>query len=256
MCIRDRVTVVPFAALIAEKEEQAISFTSDEALRSKSGATETKASVNGANLTVKVADDTLGGSATFKQSTYKTSEAYGVMLQSVDVDGNVTRTGAVKVEDEAWKLKADLAPGQKVKVMPKMWPLADINLDGEFQGEVMAYVGDVMVASSTEMIDFDDGMVELMVSASAAASSIEEDDTINLTYNYVTPEQVIQVDVDEPTMTSIPADNAETDYAAGAVQFIWSDAGEDGKGEYAGDTYKAVTVLSLPAASVAFTVNS
>ena len=38
-------------------------------------------------------------------------------------------------------------------------------------------------------------------------------------------------------MTSIPADNAETDYAAGAIQFNWSD--DDG---YAGDTYKTVTL--------------
>ena len=40
-------------------------------------------------------------------------------------------------------------------------------------------------------------------------------------------------------MTSVPADNAETDYAAGAIQFIWSD--DDG---YAGDSYKTVTLNS------------
>ena len=40
-------------------------------------------------------------------------------------------------------------------------------------------------------------------------------------------------------MTSTPADNAETDYAAGAIQFTWSD--DDG---YAGDSYKTVTLNS------------
>ena len=38
-------------------------------------------------------------------------------------------------------------------------------------------------------------------------------------------------------MTSIPADNAETDYAATAVQFFWTEGGE-----YAGDSYKTVTL--------------
>ena len=36
--IKAKLTVVPFAALIAEDGQQAISFTSDEALRSKSGS--------------------------------------------------------------------------------------------------------------------------------------------------------------------------------------------------------------------------
>ena len=79
--------------------------------------------------------------------------------------------------------------------------------------------------------------MQLKVNAGVADTSVDEDSTITLSYKYVTADQVIQVDVDEPTMTSIPADNAETDYAAGAVQFIWT---EDK--EYAGDTYEKVTL--------------
>ena len=56
-----------------------------------------------------------------------------------------------------------------------------------------------------------------------AGRSFDEGDSIDLSYSYVNADQVIQVDVDAPTMTSTPADNAETDYAAGAIQFTWSD---------------------------------
>ena len=71
-----------------------------------------------------------------------------------------------------------------------------------------------MVASSTGVVDWEDGAVTLKANA---GKSFEEGDKINLSYSYVHADQVIQVDVDEPTMTSIPADNADTDYAAGAV---------------------------------------
>ena len=133
----------------------------------------------------------------------------------------------------------------------KKWPIADLKLDNKYQGEVKAYVGKKMVASSTaEAPDWDTGTVKLMVGSDVADSQVEKDDTITLTYSYVTADQVIQVDVEAPEMKSIPADNGETDYAAGAIQFIWSDAGEvneaTGKypGEYRGDTHDTVTLNS------------
>ena len=237
--IKTEITVVPFAALIAEDGEQAISFTTDEALRSKSGENSTEASVNGSKLTVKVSSDTMGGSATFEQSDYDDSGAYGVMLQAVDVDGNTTRVGAVSVTDEDVKLEldADKAAGDTFNVELANWPPADSDLDGSYVGEVVAKSDGDEVASSTDTVNWDGlsaGTVQLKVNA---GESVADGDTVTLSYKYVTADQVIQVDVDEPTMTSVPEDNDETDYAAGAIQFIWSD--DDG---YAGDSYKTVTL--------------
>ena len=234
--IKAVITVVPFTALIAEDGEQAISFTSDEALRSMGGGNSTKASVNGANLSVKVSDDTLGGSATFKQSTFDDSGTYGVIIQAVDIDGNVSKAGAVSVSDEAHELTDDVAAGAKFDVTLDNWPLADTGLDNNVAGEVKAYIGKTMVASSTGVVDWTGGDVELQANA---GRSFDEGDTINLSYSYVHADQVIQVDVTEPTMTSIPEDNSETDNASRAIQFIWSEAGE-----YAGDSYKTVTLNS------------
>jgi hypothetical protein len=235
------ITVVPFSALIAKDGEQAISLTSDEALRSAGGDYKTQASVNGnlTGLAIKVAADTMGGSGTFKQKTFDDSGAYGVILRAVDLNGNKTDAGAMSVSDEAVKLDLDndLVAGDNVNVKLKNWPPADSNLNGSFQGEVVAKVNDKEVASSTDTVHFDGadaGKVQLVVGAGV---TIKKDATLSLSYKYVTADQVIQVDVDEPTMTSIPADNAETDYAAGAVQFIWT---EDK--EYAGDTYEKVTL--------------
>ena len=235
--INAAITVVPFSALLAKDGEQVISFTSDEALRSQGRGNSTEASVNGSTLAIKVAADTLGGSATFKQSTYKNSRTYGVTIQVVDVDTNTTIVGAVSVSDEDVKLEADQAPGDTFHVELKNWPPADSNLDSSFVGEVVAKVRGETVASSTNVVDWGAGTVQLQVNAGVATSTIEEGDTVTLSYKYVNADQVIQVDVNEPTMTSIPADNAETDYAAGAIQFTWSD---DDK--YAGDSYKTVTL--------------
>ncbi len=239
--IKAALTVVPFAALVGDKGEQSISFTSDEALRSKSGDNSTQASVNGTTLAVKVSDDTMGGSATFKETKFGDSRAYGVIIQAVDVNGNVTRAGAVTVDDDDVKLdlKNDLSAGNNVNVKLANWPPADSNLNGSFAGEVVAKINNEEVASSTKVVHWDGtdaGKVQLVV---GAGQSIDKDATLTLSYKYVTADQVIQVDVDKPTMTSVPKDNSETDYAATAVQFKWAEGGE-----YAGDTYKTVTLNS------------
>ena len=238
--IKAALSVAPFGALVGDEGEQAISFTADEALRSRSGDNETKASVNGANLSVKVADDTMGGSATFKETTFGDSRAYGVMIQAVDVNGNVTRAGAVKVDDDV-KLALDdeKTAGEMFSVKLANWPPADSNLNGKFAGEVVAKVNNKEVASSTDTVHWDGadaGKVQLVVGAGV---TIKKDATLTLSYSYVTADQVIQVDVDPPTLTSVPKDNSETDYAATAVQFKWAEGGE-----YAGDTYKTVTLNS------------
>ncbi len=236
--IAAKLTVVPFSALIAKDGEQAISFTADEALRSMGGDYKTEASVNGdlKGLAIKVAADTMGGSGTFKQSTFDESGVYGVMLRAVDINGNKTDEGEVKVSDEPYELTEEVTTGAKFDVMLDNWPLADTGFDNDVKGEVKAYIGKTMVASSTGVVDWKDGAVELQASA---GRKFAKGDTINLTYSHVHADQVIQVDVDEPTMESNPKDNSETDYAAGAIQFTWS----EGK-EYAGDKYDTVTLNS------------
>ena len=234
--IKAKLTVVPFTALIAEDGQQAINFTSDEALRSRSGNNSTEGSVGDGKVKITVADDTMGGNANFKESTYGGSRAYGVLLQAVDVNGNVSQAGAVKVSDEAHELAKDVVAGAKFDVTLDNWPLADTDFDNDVAGAVKAYVGKTMVAASTGVVDWTTGVVELQANADRA---FKAGDSIDLSYSYVNADQVIQVDVDAPTMTSIPADNAETDYAAGAIQFKWND--DDG---YAGDSYKTVTLNS------------
>ena len=245
------VTVIPFAALVGKDGEQAVSFTTDEVLSQSAHEESTKASVNGDNSTlkIKVSADTMGGSGTFEQDDFEDSRAYGVMLQAVDVNGNAKTAGAVKVDDEDLKLAKSLLADANVKLAN--WPPADSDLDGSYAGDVTAYVGTTMVASSTGISDtgWKEGKVTMAVNADVEPTLINEDSTITLKYSYVNADQVIQVDVTDPTMRSIPADNDETDYAAGAVQFVWSDTGwkdsdgtEQGTGEYAGDTYKTVTL--------------
>ena len=234
------LTVTPFAALVGEKGEQAISFTSDEALRSRSGSNDTKASVNGTKLAVKIASDTMGGSATFKETKFGDSRAYGVVIQAVDVDGNVTKAGAVSVSDEDFKLTDNVAENAaSFKVKLANWPPADVNLDGNFSGEISAYVGSTKIAEagSGDVVDWKAGTVTL--ATNDKSSKMDKGDTVTLKYSYVTADQVIQVDVTDPTLTSIPANAGSTDYAATAVQFNWSEGGE-----YAGDSYSTVTLNS------------
>ena len=245
------VTVTPFAALVGKDGEQVVSFTTDEALRASSGGNDTKASVNGddSTLSIKVSSDTMGGSGTFEEDDFSTSRAYGVMVQAVDVNGNATPVGAVKVTGEDVSVDSAKAVNAEYKVKLENWPPADAKLDGTLQGDVIAYVGENEVASSTASDhDWVNGKVNLKV-----GKAIGEDDSVTVNYSYVNSDQVIQVDVTKPSMRAVPANKGETDYAATAVQFIWSDAGwkeddgtEAGKGEYAGDTYKTV---SLNAAS-------
>ena len=106
-------------------------------------------------MKITVADDTMGGSATFKESSYGGSRAYGVLLQAVDVDGNVTKAGSVSVSDEAYELEEDVAEGAPFDVTLDNWPLADTGFDNDLDGEVKAYVGKTMVASSTGDVDWD-----------------------------------------------------------------------------------------------------
>ncbi len=241
--IAAKLTVVPFSALIAKDKELAISFTADEALRATSDMYKTEASVNGDKdgLAIKVAADTMGGSGTFKQKTFDKSRAYGVMIRAVDVNSNKTDEGAESVDDEdlTLKLQADKDEGETFEVTLKKWPPADANLDGDFGGEVVAKIDGNEVASSTDAddtVNWSNGKVTLKVNA---GEEVAKDATVTLVYKYVTADQVIQVDVTKPTMTSNPKDNTETDYASGAIQFIWSEADE-----YAGDSYKTVTLNS------------
>ena len=236
------ITVVPFSALLAKDGEQAISFTSDEALRATSRDYNTQFSVNGntSGLAIKVADDTMGGSGTFKQKTFDGSGAYGVMLRAVDVDGNKTDVGAVKVsrEDVSDDIPdAGFGAAESIVVTPANWPPADTNFDGDLKDEFKLYVAGADDATHSEATDVN--VTTGKVTFASAGSMIASNGRIEIDYSYVNSDQVIQVDVDEPTLTSIPADNAETDYAGGAIQFIWSD--DDG---YAGDSYKTVTLSS------------
>ena len=152
--------MVPFSALIAEEGEQAITFTSDEALRSKSGDNSTEASVDGTTSWPSRWPTTPWAAATFKETKFKKSRAYGVMLQAVDVDGNIDQNGRRQSVRRACEARTpcvkDWGATSTFDVKLANWPLAGHQL-GRFIRRVrsQAYVGDNMVASSTEMVTWD-----------------------------------------------------------------------------------------------------
>ncbi len=235
--IAPKVTVTPFASLLGEKGEQAISFTTDEALRSASGDTKTEASVTGPvtkKLALKVSADTMGGSGTFKEATYGKSGAYGVMVRAVDVDGNPSAAGSVKVTDEdvSDQIKDTLVDAD-IMVKPDNWPLADKDFDGELEDQITLTVGGAKLTAKS--VNDETGNVSF-----TATAAVSEGTSATITYDYVKADQVIQVDVTKPKLaSSVPENGKSTDYAGTIVSFTWSDD------DYYGDTYKTVSVSSV-----------
>ena len=236
--IAPTLAVTPFAALLAKDGEQSLSFTSDEALRSSSGTGKTQASVSGPTkgaLSITVAAGGMGGSGTFKQSEFTKSGAYGVLIQAVDTDGNPTSAGEVRVtsEDVSRQLDAAVAANSTFTVKPANWPPADNDFDGVVTDEFTARVSGESADRAATGVNLSTGEVTF-----AAAAPIPDGAAVSISYSYVHADQVIQVDVSKPTLTSVPEDGGTTDYTATIVQFIWDDD------EYAGDTYKTVTLDS------------
>ena len=235
--IAPTVTVTPFSTLLGEKGEQGISFTSDEGLRDGSGTSCTCARVSGptsASLSVSIDAGAQGGSATFKQATFKSTGAYGVLLRARDNDGNVTTKGAVSVSNEDVTLDSAIAANASFKHKLANWPPVDKDFDGNVADDITASVaGEDDDRVATE-VDWATGEVTI-----AGGASIPLNTAVTVSYSHAAEGHIVQVDVTKPTLTSTPADGATTDYAGTVVQFHWDDD------EYAGDTNKTVTLNSV-----------
>ena len=235
--IAPTVTVTPFSKLLGEKGEQGISFTSDEGLRSGSGTVCTCAAVSGptgGSLSVSIDAGAQGGSATFKQATFKSTGAYGVLLRARDNDGNVTTKGADSVSNEDVTLDSAIAANASFKHKLANWPPVDKDFDGNVTDDISASVAGEDDDRVATKVDWATGEVTI-----AGGASIPLNTAVTVSYSHAAEGHIVQVDVTKPTLTSTPADGATTDYAGTVVQFHWDDD------EYAGDTNKTVTLNSV-----------
>jgi hypothetical protein len=66
--------------------------------------------------------------------------------------------------------------------------------------------------------------------------NIADDSTVKVTYYYVNPEQVVELDLDAPKVTILPANLGTTTDKTPSLSFAWDDD------EYAGDTNTTVTM--------------
>ena len=212
------------------------SDTSDEGLRDGSGTDCTCAAVSGptgGSLSVSIDAGAQGGSATFKQATFKSTGAYGVLLRARDNDGNLTTKGAVSVKNEDVTLDSVIAANASFTHKLANWPPVDTDFDGNVKDDITASVaGEDDDRAATE-IDWATGMVTI-----AGGMSIPLNTAVTVNYSHAAEGHIVQVDITKPTLTSTPEDGSTTDYAGTVVQFHWSDD------EYAGDTNKTVTLNS------------
>ena len=199
---------------------------------------------------------------TFKQSNFKSTGIYGIMVQGTDSGANETAEGATKVTDE--KVTATVAEGATpsetttgegddaetftvytATIGLKKWPLADSDFDGSLADEVT-----IKGAAKTTVtaVNWKDGKVTLEISYKGAEPdeaddySVKDETELEATYHYVKAEQTIQVDVDAPTVDEVRAsgqnDDGNTQETRPFITIKFNEA------EYGGDTHKTVVVTS------------
>ena len=249
------------AQLLAKDGEAAVSFGADENLAGSGSSANldvcTCLSISGEGQKTNGSVKTKGGTValprpseatyTFKQSNFKSTGLYGIMVQGTDSGNNQTQAGAVKVSNEEVTLKvADVKADGSVVVKLKKWPLADADFDGSLADEVSVSTssgGDAVSTSTVTSVDWKNGTVTMNLGTSVTKKKNDDDeDVLNrtkiyVTYNYVKAEQTVQVDDSKPTATFEP--DTDTQNARPFIEIRWAS-----ENEYAGDTYKTVTITS------------
>ena len=237
------------AKLLAKDGEAKIDFTSDESLTGTADplgfnlgctclavAGGGVAVTTGANkLAVTLTTPTMA-TATFQQQVMVTTAIYGVIIQARDLAGNNTNVGAVKVTDEdVSSLIVAGNTGTTTTVKLAKWPIADSDADGTLADEFTVTINNVAVATTiANAVDWSEAETVTLVMSTAVAVG----DTMKVTYNYVDAAQVVEVDVSAPGISFVPASGSTTEDARPFVSIIFDDD------EYAGDTFKTVTVTS------------
>ena len=264
------ITVDPFSAqLLAAGGDATVSFGSDENLGAAGSSDDidncTCLSISGEGQKTAGSVTTEGGTVTlptpseatysFKQGNFKSTGIYGIMVQGTDSGANETPVGAVKVTDEAvtatvaegaampdgtgTEADEDLMTVYTATVGLAKWPLADADFDGSLADEV-TIKGAAM--TTVTAVNWKAGTVTLEISYNGAVPEEAEDYRVKnetgleATYNYVKAEQTVEVDVLAPVATFAPKGNIEN--ARPFIEIQWAES------EYAGDTFKTVTVTS------------
>ena len=252
------ITVDAFSAqLLAEKGETSVTFASDEnmgatAATMQNGCTCLGIAGGGGSEDIGanpgVAKGNVGlptpstGTHTFKQSGRSTG-IYGLLVQASDSRANLTRKGATKVSNEEVTATVDADDAGLVTFSLKKWPLADAGFTGTLSQAVKVSKssgGDALgtaegEATTTAMVvnvDWENGKVTLDL----MGHGVETDDTLYATYSYVDAAQVVEVDLDAPTVEFSPS--GDTQESTPFIRIMFNDA------EYAGDTHTTVTVVS------------
>jgi len=190
------------------------------------------------------------GSATFKQTAYPNSGAYGVMLQGRDANGNLGWVGAVTKTSEnvSSQITADIAAGAPFTVNLANWPIADSDGDGTLADEFSVELNGSSNVAVATLIDWSENE-KVTLTITPAIPGATAGTTVKVTYKYVDAAQVVQVDTLAPTVAAFsPADGAATENSSPFISVKWD---ED---EYAGDTHKTVTLtkatLTQPDATI------
>ena len=258
------VTVDSFSGqLLAEKGEATVSFGADENMSQGSvdspdtctclaiaGGGAAKADPD-FDVTAVTLPTPKTATYTFKQGTFKATGIYGVLVQATDSSANEDQVGEKKQTETVTAMVAEDAEAEEIQVdgatstawtvtvSLTKWPLADIPFDGSLEDSVT-----IKGAQQTTVtnVNWSAGEVTLEIAyageiADTEDNAIADGDELEATYNYVVAEQVIEVDVDAPTVDEVtPSGDTES-----GTPFITIKFDED---EYAGDTHKTVVVNS------------
>ena len=239
--IKPSVTVTSFTALLAKGEEQEISFSANEDLRSATGGDCTCVSVSGGGSGIDSDEDAISISlpstrmaqGTFEQKDISPTGIYGVMVQALDRDNNTTNKGSVEVTDEDVGDIPVGNVGSPLTVSLDNWPIADHDLDGDLKDGFTFKVNGASADATVNAINWEAGEATVQLTATYSAGG-----NVTVSYYYVDASQVIQVDVAAPSVTFVPGSGGSTDDVAPFIQINFD---ED---EYAGDTHKTVSVDS------------
>ena len=186
------------------------------------------------------------GTYTFEQSAFSGTGIYGILVRASDSAANPTTVGAMDAKNE--KVTVSAVSGDEVTFSLKNWPLANAGFkDSSLKQAVMVSETDggdaltTMTGSSTttaEVVKVDWGAGT--VTMDLMGHGVEKDDTLYATYSYVDAAQVVEIDLDAPTLAEddgvLPSGDTEE-----ARPFITITFDET---EYAGDTHTTVEVTS------------
>ena len=241
--------VASSAQLLAEDGTATVTFTSDEALTGTATGVEdcTCLSISGIGTAAGISSDISSAKGTVSLTTPTSATAdvdesgsldksgiYGVIINARDQFANAGQVGAVEVSDEVVSDQiTGTNVGTTITVQIDSWPIADSDGDGTLADEFSVEVNGIAVTTVTAT-DIDWGEAETV--DLTLSTVVDDNDTVTVTYNYVTADQAIEVDLIGPAITFEPLPASTTENPTPFIIITFDDD------EYAGDTFTTVTV--------------